>query len=329
MNRTNTKLLNLILHHNNDYGFNVDNILKKKNIKIESISIIIPYFNSKNTINILLKALFVALKNAKKYSESFDYQIIVIDDGSNKNTAEQSINKNFRKNIDLVILNKNYGRSHAREIGLQQAEKKVILFLDSDIIISPNLILDHLKIHGHCQKKPLILANTFYFCTFENFNILLKNLNTKKIKSNDFRINCVYDKTWIGCKEDKKYISKKFHIIEDTQEFKKWPTNKKYGPWLLPNMVLGGAFSVKTKYAKSVNGMELKFKQYGFTETPFVTKIIALHDACVVPMTKSIAIHIDDNKISINKKKKDQLFKKAHSKYFNHYLNLTLKKALK
>lgn len=63
-------------------------------------------------------------------------------------------------------------------------------------------------------------------------------------------------------------------------------------------------------------------------ETSLVTKLIACYSTYVVPIIRSNNLHVEDSKITISKAKKDILFQKAHKKYFENYLNKTLKEVI-
>lgn len=88
------------------------------------MSIIIPVYNVekylKECVNSILKQDF------------FDYEIILVDDGSKDSSGE--ICDEYAKNIDniTVIHKENGGLSDARNVGLKAAKGEYILFIDSD-----------------------------------------------------------------------------------------------------------------------------------------------------------------------------------------------------
>lgn len=88
------------------------------------LSVIIPAYNAGKTIE---KAIFSIL-----HSDLENYEIIVINDGSKDNTGQ--IVKNIQKNnLSLIYIEiLNGGVSNARNIGINSAHGKYILFLDSD-----------------------------------------------------------------------------------------------------------------------------------------------------------------------------------------------------
>src|SRR3972149_5580300 len=85
------------------------------------ISIVIPTYNRGKTINRAIESVL---------SQTFkEYEIIVIDDGSNDNTRD-IIKRHIRK-VRYYYQN-NSGPSKARNIGIHMAKGEWIAFLDSD-----------------------------------------------------------------------------------------------------------------------------------------------------------------------------------------------------
>lgn len=87
------------------------------------LSVIIPYFNNKNTIQRCLYSVFSQTLLPK--------EIIIINDGSPE-IKESEIPK--KESIDIVIINnqENKGASFARNLGIEKSRYKYIAFLDAD-----------------------------------------------------------------------------------------------------------------------------------------------------------------------------------------------------
>ncbi|MDY6207019.1 MAG: glycosyltransferase family A protein [Prevotella sp.] len=99
---------------------------------METITVIVPVYNSENTILRCLDSIM---------TQSFqDFELIVINDGSTDNTKNIIID--FAKNNRLFRYyeKKNGGVSSARNLGLCKAKGKYICFVDSDDYLEPNYL---------------------------------------------------------------------------------------------------------------------------------------------------------------------------------------------
>lgn len=94
-------------------------------------SIVVPMYNSEKYIDKCLESL-----NSQDID---DYEVIIVDDGS----SDDSINKakiwvNRSDKMKLIIKEKNGGLSETRNIGINAASRKYLMFVDSDDYIEKN-----------------------------------------------------------------------------------------------------------------------------------------------------------------------------------------------
>ena len=105
------------------------------------ISIVIPVYNEKES----LKTLYAELKEVLLKMNSL-YEIIFIDDGSIDGTFDilSGLNK-VDKNVKVIQLRKNYGKSTALSAGFDKAIGKIVISMDGDLQDSPEEILRLIK----------------------------------------------------------------------------------------------------------------------------------------------------------------------------------------
>ena len=129
------------------------------------LSIIVPAYNSSDYIEECISSVL-------KQKTSYNYELIVINDGSKDNTLEK-INL-FKKNKNLKIINQeNKGFSGARNRGIDEAKGKYIMFLDSDDLLCENSIEKLIKTAN--EKKADIVQGSYY--TFDkNGNKFYKDI---------------------------------------------------------------------------------------------------------------------------------------------------------
>ena len=115
------------------------------------VSIIIPNYNNEKFLIDCLDSIV-----SQKYAEK---EIIVIDDGSTDNSVEK-IKKYMagHKKVRIkLIQQRNSGATVARNQGIEQATGKYAIFLDSDDMLSPN-ILDKTMISDLLNGSDLLIG---------------------------------------------------------------------------------------------------------------------------------------------------------------------------
>lgn len=105
------------------------------------ISVVIPSYNRGNALSTTLAALV----NQSLPSDQFE--VLLVDDGSSDGTLQKV--RELVLPYSLRILSQvNQGAAAARNRGAAQAQGKHLLFLDADMIASPNLLFEHLNAHA-------------------------------------------------------------------------------------------------------------------------------------------------------------------------------------
>lgn len=109
--------------------------MNKNTIKV---SVIIPAFNTEESLLVVLKAF-----EEQTYSKK-EFEVIVIDDGSNKSLLAEYLLETW--SFQLTIVRKvNQGRAAARNSGVYLAKGKYIIFCDADRFPNPSFIESFIK----------------------------------------------------------------------------------------------------------------------------------------------------------------------------------------
>ena len=108
------------------------------------ISVIAPMYNEELLIDEYCK---ITLSTLEKLGDQYDYEIILINDGSNDNTLEKMsiIRNNNPKEISIVNLSRNFGLEGAVHAGMTKAKGDIIVTMDADLQDPPVLIHEMLK----------------------------------------------------------------------------------------------------------------------------------------------------------------------------------------
>jgi glycosyltransferase involved in cell wall biosynthesis len=112
------------------------------------LSIIIPSYNSANTIVALLSSI-----TASKKINFGEVEIVIVDDGSTDETVRKVEEFPLTDNkllkplnlLKIIKLKKNGGPAAARNIGVRYAKGKVVLFLDADVVLYKNTLFETIR----------------------------------------------------------------------------------------------------------------------------------------------------------------------------------------
>jgi len=133
---------------------------------VPQVSIIIPVYNAKNTLEYCLQSIFnQTYKN---------FEVIVINDGSTDSSLK--ILSQYQDKITLVN-QPNQGAAKARNVGAKLARGEYLIFCDADIFLKPNTLQIMLET---LQKNPetsyTYSAFKFGFKTFKLWPFSAKRL---------------------------------------------------------------------------------------------------------------------------------------------------------
>ena len=133
-------------------------------------SLIIPVYNGTKTLPDTINSV-IRLEGA-------NYEVIVVDDASTDNTVEIAANAGAR----VVKLNSNSGPATARNRGAQEAKYDKIVFTDSDVLVSKNLLQ---QLENHFQQSGADCVQGIFseVCPFANFCSQYKNLYNRYVLS--------------------------------------------------------------------------------------------------------------------------------------------------
>jgi glycosyltransferase involved in cell wall biosynthesis len=213
--------------------------------KYPFVSVIIPTLNEE-------KYITPTLLSIRNQDYKGHYEIIVVDSNSKDRTV-----KIARKYANKVIVTKRRGVSVGRNIGAKVAKGEILLFVDADTILLPNVIS---KVVNHLRKKNIVgvvvpilgddfTKNTFYIIS-EWVNYILSKINLHLIHAvcfackkyaffmvGGFNENLrVAEDIELGSRLKKigkvEYIKDTF-VVTSSRRIKKWSIIKHFNAWTL------------------------------------------------------------------------------------------------
>lgn len=115
------------------------------------LSIVIPTYNRLNRLKMVLESL------ARQDYPMKDVEVVVVSDGSTDGT--EAYLKSLRPPFRLeTIFQQNQGVATARNQGYQCAQGEIILFIDDDVVPSPQLVREHLLVHANHGDRVVVLG---------------------------------------------------------------------------------------------------------------------------------------------------------------------------
>ncbi len=173
----------------------------KKISQKPKISVIIPTRNRKNSLKLVCNSLF-----NQNYPKS-DYEIIIVDDGSDDETIRMirklkpTVNFKYFYWPRIKVNKKNkwsrfYNRAGlSRNIGVDNSEGEIILFNDSDIMVEKNCLRKHYQYHN---KYSNIVVRGFRMFLSKESNDLKRAKSRKNKKEIDLhcRMHDLSEEGW-------------------------------------------------------------------------------------------------------------------------------------
>lgn len=106
---------------------------------MKSITLIIPIYNECGALDKTLPVIIQAISGIDR----FRIRILLVDDGSTDGTAEWLRDYTFtRDDVELLCLNRNFGKEAAISAGLVFAKGDAVIVMDSDLQHPPELITE-------------------------------------------------------------------------------------------------------------------------------------------------------------------------------------------
>jgi len=271
----------------------------------KSVSIIIPCYNSENTINRLLRSIKHQCIGDKYFQNT---EVIIIDDNSTNEVSKVINNADYPFRLEIIRLGNNHGVSHARELGVTHSTGDILIFVDSDVTLSAYYLADHII-------RNTIINNAVFVSFKENVphddpriseNSIVSGVALPKYQ-HDLRIAKKVEKGAIGSYTVTE--SQQVNILQDTNFFKDFYGSRTFGVYDLSCMVTGHNFSLKKELVLQSSPFSQIFKGWGMEDVYFGLKMIG-NGNYIIPVLSSGVFHIDHSPRSGSVEKKREEYTK-------------------
>jgi glycosyltransferase involved in cell wall biosynthesis len=119
--------------------------------RVRDVSIVIPTFNRPQRLRLVLDAL------SRQTEDKARFEVIVVDDGSQLPTSEALAGVTFPFTL-RIIRQDNAGPARARNRGIEEASRELVLFLDDDVEPLPELVAEHLASHAAETQDTVVIG---------------------------------------------------------------------------------------------------------------------------------------------------------------------------
>ena len=251
------------------------------------VSIIIPYYNSAETIHKVLLGL--ASQDAPKELIE-NLEVIIVDDASGKSASSTVNQKEYPFGVKLVTLSENSGAAHARQIGVVHSSGEILIFLDSDIVVSSSYIRDHVI-------RNQVITNSVFVSFKQDIDRSSCDISDDAIEiglpvgdiSRESRTARSYPVQILNSDEE---YSKEANMLEETFYFKNFHGSQKIGLFELSGMIVGHNFSTRRDLVERARPFSRRFKGWGM-EDAYTGIQMLLANAYIIPVLSSSVYHLD------------------------------------
>ena len=186
--------------------------LRELSVKVFEVSVITTLFNYRDYIGDCIKSFL-----KQDFEES---EMIIVDDGST-DEPYHTIKKYMNRRIEYIRCNKNYGYSHAKNIGIKASNSEILAMLDADDMLTHNGISIRYKkmmkgfdfVHGPCLdfKNGQILGRGRIWDDWKRSN-KYKYVHAQGVmlKKDIHRKIGLYDED-LWCKSDREFFARVFN----------------------------------------------------------------------------------------------------------------------
>lgn len=265
-----------------------------------SVSIIIPYFNSGVSIN---KTLLGIASQQIDESVLSHLEVVVVDDASSIGITEKLVHRDYPFKLKIVSLSENSGVAHAREIGVVHSVGDILVFLDSDIVLSKHYLSDHIV-------RNSIIPNGVFVSFKQDVDPESSIVTDKMIElgldvgdySRESRTNRSIPIPIANSEDSSDQV---VNMLEETFYFKNFHGSQKLGLFSVAGMIVGHNFSMRRELVEKSQPFSRKFKGWGMED--YYTGIqVLLSGGYIIPVLSSSVYHLDHEPRSGSNEKKSE-----------------------
>jgi len=123
-------------------------------VLMPKVSVIVPAYNEEEQIVQFLQDTLSSLDALR-----FDYEVVVVDDGSTDRTRERALSATNNPHVKVVGYDDNVGKGFALKYGFKHTSGDIVIFIDSDRDILPKQIVRYV---GEAERADILIASKWH-----------------------------------------------------------------------------------------------------------------------------------------------------------------------
>lgn len=254
----------------------------------KNMSIIIPVYNQCIIPTLLsIQGQNISTEDKRKI------QVIIIDDGSKTKVLDEvkKVKRKLDYEINVISFDKNMGISNARNAGIVLAKHDLLLFMDSDIILSKDFLYD-------INLRLQIIPNAIFVAMRKNIEPDSELLNEENLLNgiertldfDDSRVITQSKEYHIGW--DKAFKNETISVLDDTNYFKQLSFGSRIGIYDLSSVVTGHNIAINREQIIKYPAFSTRFHGWGMEDAYFASLLIS-NGCFVIPVLSSCVYHIN------------------------------------
>jgi GT2 family glycosyltransferase len=272
-------------------------------------SIVIPAFECGQTLEYTLDALKGQDLSDQECSK---IEVIIVQDGPGEDLESIIRAASIPFSCRYVVLKQNRGPAFARNVGISKAKGDIVFFLDSDIIVRPSFVREHLVRHDHLPK--VVLSGFREHLGLKEW----AQGDRAQVPSykNDFRYYREFKKGGWRLNAPPLEEDCRCSILKETNYFNNFGFAKTAGPCDLPTMVVTTNVSIERKSLLEIGGLHSDLRTF---EDTFLGVCLIASGHKIVPVLTSAAFHLvgDQEQAKYNQRYTQAFIEKARNMYAN------------
>ncbi len=171
-------------------------------------SFVIPTYENMKLLKNCLSVL-----NYLELEPGISFEVKVVDDGSTCDTYNyiKEVNKNYPMEYIYLPRSENSSRARARNIGIRRASGNIVIFIDADILVKPDYLLQLNRFYKYNKDIAVVgtrklLNEEIDQCYVENMSIFNEEVLNSYNVNNDFRHGIFSDISYNGSSMDSPFL---------------------------------------------------------------------------------------------------------------------------